>query len=105
MGCRRHKGSHFWRCRKCGCEKNVQGKCRRCGCPYQESQKIKVRNNNYGQPKVKERQAERNSASEVQRPKGSGKKINVRKMVKLHRRMVIAACLSASKNYAVAANI
>jgi len=44
-------------------------------------------------------------APETQKPKKGRKKINVRKMVKLHRRAIIAVYLSGSKNHAVAANI
>ncbi|MBU4142874.1 hypothetical protein KJ590_02635 [Patescibacteria group bacterium] len=102
---RRHKRSHFWQCRKCGCEKNVQGRCRVCGCLFQDSQKIKTKGNNYGQPRLREVPAEKNLASGVQKPEEDRKKINVRKMVKLHRRAAIAAYLSASKNHAVAANM
>ena len=105
MSCRKHKGSHFWTCRKCGCEKNAQGRCYICGCLYQESQKIRTRGNNHNQPRLREVPAKIKLAPETQKQKKGRKKINVRKMVKLHRRAIIAVYLSGSKNHAVAANI
>lgn len=103
MSCRRHKGSRFWQCRKCGCEKNVQGRCRICGLAFQASRKIKIKNNGYSQARTVKSETEKVLAPEARRPKESKNKINVRRMVKYYRKEFLANYLAALKNQAATA--
>ncbi len=103
MGRKKHRGSRFWQCRRCGCEKNVQGKCRVCGYLFQDNQKARQRSNGYKQPKSKESGGAKNAICLTQETGAKkGPRVNIKKMVKMYRQAAIAARAALLKNQGAA---